>query len=471
MQRTLKTFVLAMVMTVSALFSASQLPVNPHANGNVTVKLVLGEGATLSGYTPTDDLSIFHRHVVTYTAAADSILPQPQKLGTTFVSWVFAQASALVRVNRMPKTSGAVYYAYWQGDGTLATTIQSSSSASSIPASSTPSAPTSIYLKANQSPVNWPADGAQLHVYFWEAPITVNWPGVALINMGDGLYRYDFNFTPTKLLFVRLSSNGIDVWNQTADLTYSAPNNLFTLTSWDNGEWSLYQQTSTSSSPSSSVTPTSSEAPPSSSSISSESSTESSSSTAASSSTPGASSSEPTSTSAVSEASSTTASSTPSSGNVSSSSEPNPSSSSSTTPESTSSEISSASSSSSESSAPATSETPLSFSIYLYVNHPNANWGDFGATFSIYFWGNGLDANPWPGKSMIGLGNGYYRYTFTAVEPTHLVFARQNPTTGEVWNQTIDYQYPGANYLFTVDNWGDSFTGFKSVGFWTPYSA
>jgi hypothetical protein len=189
MQTKFKTLVLAMVMTMSALFTAGQMSVNPYANGNVTVKLVLGEGATLAGYTPSDDLSIYHRHVVTYTAAAESLLPQPQKQGTTFISWVFAQASALVRVNRMPKTSGAVYYAYWEGDGTLATSILSSSSSSSLPPSSTPSVPTSIYLKANQEPVDWPADNAKLNVYFWEAPETIAWPGVTMISMGEGLYR------------------------------------------------------------------------------------------------------------------------------------------------------------------------------------------------------------------------------------------------------------------------------------------
>lgn len=473
MQTKFKTLVLAMVMTMSALFTAGQMSVNPYANGNVTVKLVLGEGATLAGYTPSDDLSIYHRHVVTYTAAAESLLPQPQKQGTTFISWVFAQASALVRVNRMPKTSGAVYYAYWEGDGTLATSILSSSSSSSLPPSSTPSVPTSIYLKANQEPVDWPTDNAKLNVYFWEAPETIAWPGVTMISMGEGLYRYDFNFTPSKLLFVRLSSNGVDVWNQTDDLTYTAPNNLFTLTSWDNGEWSLYQPASSSSIASSSATPTSldssSENPDLSSSLTSlNESTNTSTSLPTSTSD---SSNEASSVTGSSSTSSITGTSEPTSSEPPSSSEisQTPSSSSSTEPSS--SEINDASSPvSSEPTTSLSSEVTLTFSIYLYVNHPNANWGEFGATFSIYYWGNSLDANPWPGKSLTGLGNGYYRYTFTEVEPTHLIFIRRNPTTGEVWNQTIDYEYPGANYLLTIDNWGDSFTSFQSVGFWTIYS-
>ncbi|MEY3431822.1 MAG: hypothetical protein RIS53_720, partial [Bacillota bacterium] len=131
MKATLKLIVLSFLMAMSALVQSSVQPISPYANNPITIKLVLGEHATLPGYQGINDESIYHRNVVTYTAAADSTLPTPIKPGTTFVSWVYAQSSALVRVNKMPKTSGAVYYAYWQGDGSLATTIASSSSSSS----------------------------------------------------------------------------------------------------------------------------------------------------------------------------------------------------------------------------------------------------------------------------------------------------------------------------------------------------
>jgi hypothetical protein len=257
MKAILKTFLLTALMAVSGLWTANAPQLLPHANNQVTVKLVLGEGATLPGYLASNDVTIFHHNVVTYTALAESILPTPQKPGTTFVSWVFAQSSALVRVNRMPKTSGAVYYAYWQGDGSLATTIASSSqgessSGSSSPISSTPSDPTSIYLKANVAPVNWPEANAKIYLFVWNAPTTVTWPGYEMNAMGDGLYRYDLSFTPTDLLFARINPNNVtETWNQTVDLMYTAPNNLFTLTSWDNGVWSVYQTNPVSSSSSS----------------------------------------------------------------------------------------------------------------------------------------------------------------------------------------------------------------------------
>jgi hypothetical protein len=420
MKAIFKTIALTTLMAISGLWTANQPGINLAANTQVTVKLVLGEGATLQGYTPSNDPSIFHHQVVTYTAQADSLLPIPQKPGTTFVSWVFAQASALVRVGRMPKTSGAVYYAYWQGDGSLATTISQSSS---VPNTSVPSTPTSIYLKANNAPVNWPLAEAVIRIYFWEAPITVTWPGEQMVNLGDGLYRYDFGFTPTKLLFVRQNpNNAAEIWNQTGDLTYTTPNNLFTLTSWDGGVWSPYSAGSTSSEVVSSSITSSDSTPPSTSTVTS--------------SIPPTTSSEPPS---------------PSSSEVIISSE--------------------VPSSSQPSTSTPTSSEPLSFSLYLFVNHPTVNWGEAGATFAIYYWGNGLDANPWPGKAMTNIGNGYYRFTFLNIEPTHLLFVRLNPANGEVWNQTIDYGYPGADYLLTIDNWGSGATANKSTGTWTPYSA
>jgi hypothetical protein len=566
-----KQLCLTALIAISGIASANATMVQPFANTQVTVKLVLGEGASLPGYQASNDTTIYHHNVVTYTANSDSTLPTPTKPGTTFVSWVFAQSSALVRVNRMPRSSGAVYYAYWQGDGTLATTItsvssSSSASSASIPSSSMPPTtsivsstsdttptPTSIYLKANQSPVNWPDAGARLYLYFWEAPINVPWPGVAMTSLGNGLYRHDLNFSPTKLLFVRLHPTTLEEWNKTPDLTYVSPNNLFTLTSWNDGVWSVYQAAGSSSETTSSAQTTTSEISASSSLISQSSSVSSSSSVVSASSTLASSSevmSSSTPSSSMVSSSSEIISSSPSPSMSTTSSEINPSSSSevvsssstmvsssnpptsssdilsssqpvasseglsssasapsssivvssssdvlsssqTTSMTTTSSEMVSSSSSeviSSSSSITSSSEVmsasssdlvstslpssaPSTYAIYLYVNHPNVNWGAAGATFSIYYWGNGIDANPWPGKALTNLGNGYYRFVFESIAPTHLLFVRLDPNTGNVWNQTIDYQYPGENYMLTIDNWGDNFTDFKSVGFWSLYSA
>jgi len=66
-------------------------------------------------------------------------------------------------------------------------------------------------------------------------------PGMTMLSLGDGLYALELNYLPSNLLFARLNPNNqSEVWNQTVDLTYVSPLNLFTLTSWDNGTWSTF---------------------------------------------------------------------------------------------------------------------------------------------------------------------------------------------------------------------------------------
>ena len=218
---------------LSLLLSALSVPsssLNPRAEGEVTVKLVLGEGATLPGYEAEDDETIYHHNVVTYHALPETTLPQAEKPGTTFISWVYAEGASLVRVARMPKTSGAIYYAYYEGDGTLATST-----------SSEEIEPTTLYLQAKNGTVDWSQAGAIIKVYTWGNGPTMNYPGMTMLSLGDGLYALELNYLPSNLLFARLNPNNqSEVWNQTVDLTYVSPLNLFTLTSWDNGTWSTF---------------------------------------------------------------------------------------------------------------------------------------------------------------------------------------------------------------------------------------
>ncbi|MFZ9138933.1 MAG: hypothetical protein ACO207_00565 [Bacilli bacterium] len=283
------------LMLLSALVQSSIQPLTPFANNQVTVKLVLGEKATLPGYQGVQDETIYHRNVVAYTAAADSNLPTPTKPGTTFVSWVYAQSSALVRVNKMPKTSGATYYAYWQGDGSLATTIQPSSSISSSAISSSvvttstlvsssletlssasnsinsssiilesstsaselssllsseteqSSLPTSsvapvqfdVYLKVNDPLADWSQNNATFKIHYWGNDQSSNWNQLpSLTSVGNGIYHYAFfDYQPTHVLFQRRSSDQTIIWNMTIDYTYPGDDALLTITSWTSQEY------------------------------------------------------------------------------------------------------------------------------------------------------------------------------------------------------------------------------------------
>ncbi len=476
MKATLKFLALSSLMAFSALFQASTQTISPFANNQISVKLVLGEQATLPGYQGINDETIYHRNVVTYTAASDSTLPTPTKPGTTFVSWVYAQSSALVRVNKMPKTSGATYYAYWQGDGSLATTIASSSSSSSssvitsssivtssevISSSSETFVPFNLYLQANTANVNWTDANAQIRLFFWDAPVTLDWPGTIMTDEGNGLYRYRFEtFTPTNLLFVRLNPNDAsEVWNQTIDLTYTTGQNLFTLTAWNNGEgkstgtWSTYSPQPSSSVTASSSLVTSSDIISSSSeslmSSSSISNVSSQSESSVVSSTPSSITSSSTISASLTETSSSIASET----------------------------TSFVSSEPISSSIPTSSVLPVQFDVYLKVNDPSADWSQGNATFKLHYWGNNQSSDWNQLPSLTSLGNGIYHYAFLDYQPTHVLFQRRSANQTIIWNMTIDYTYPGDDALLTITSWssleycGDCLDkGTKSTGVWSTYS-
>jgi hypothetical protein len=479
MKSSWKILIVTAVMLMTSLIAGQAEGLSPYANNQVTVKLVLGDNATLAGYAASNDEDIFHRNVVTYTAASDSTLPRPTKPGTTFVSWVFAQSSALVRVSKMPKTSGAVYYAYWLGDGSLATTLPSSSqptsssqpSSSSVTTSSStePFVPFDLYLQAKTTLVDWTLNNAQIRLFYWNAPAPLTWPGVPMVDEGNGLFRYRFEtFTPTNLLFVRLNpSDATQVWNQTVDLTFTSPENLFTLTSWDGGaegkstgSWSTYQRHQTSSETSSSdvITSTSSSA---SSGVSSSEVASSSVDTTSNS----LSSSIPLSSEVTSSISSSLSSSLPAS------SEPVSSLSSDTPISSSSSLVSSTSESS--------TTVPLAFDVYLKVNDPRADWSVGNPSFELHYWGNNQGSNWQDTPLMTALGNGLYHFVWFDYQPTHLLFIRKATDRSVIWNMTIDYAYPGDDALFTVTQWNsDVYCGdcssagtYKSTGEWSTYQA
>ena len=197
----------------------------------VTVKLVLGAGATMTGHTASDDPVIFHENVVTYTASSGTSLPTPTKPGTEFVSWVYVLSGELVRVSVMPATSGAVYFAYYVGDGTLANEGGGSSSQTGENVD--------LYLDTGGASL-WNQAGALFYVYTFNQTTAGTWPGTVMSLVGGNIFTASIPGGFASVIFVRVSPTDGTVWNQTADLTYSSSYNLYTITGWsaDGGTWS-----------------------------------------------------------------------------------------------------------------------------------------------------------------------------------------------------------------------------------------
>lgn len=236
-------------------------PVTPVYGENVTVKLVLGKNATLTGYVGSNDATIFHENVVTYTAASNTTLPTPTKQGTTFVSWVYAQNSELVRVSKMPLSSGAIYFAYWEGDGSLATgsatsSLPSSSSSQTSSVTSSSSVvgePVTIYLNTGGATL-WNQADAQFYIYTFN-PVTKGvWPGTRMSLVSGDIYTATIEDASSTFIFSRFNPSYVHgesnpdaegmKWNQTENLVYAAGQNLYTITGWgaatSTGSWSVY---------------------------------------------------------------------------------------------------------------------------------------------------------------------------------------------------------------------------------------
>ena len=217
-------------LAIIGLASIAYQP-RPVEGANVTVKLVLGKDASMTGYTASNDPTIFHENVVSFTAASGTTLPTPQKNGTTFVSWVYAENSELVRVSVMPLTSGAVYFAYWNGDGSLAT---DGSSSQPIPTD-----PVTLYLDTG-GPSLWNQAGARFYVYTFNQETAGAWPGREMTLVSGNVYTITIDGGFTSVIFVRRNPTNTETWNQTADLSYSLSYNLYTITGWGSGQWGTY---------------------------------------------------------------------------------------------------------------------------------------------------------------------------------------------------------------------------------------
>lgn len=62
----------------------------------------------------------------------------------------------------------------------------------------------------------------------------------AVPNVAVGTYYVEIDDAQTTVHFQRMSSDGETVWNQTADLSIPADKNLYTITGWSDGTWSVY---------------------------------------------------------------------------------------------------------------------------------------------------------------------------------------------------------------------------------------
>jgi len=231
MDNIINKFSLILAFAVMGITGTSIKGTTIAQGAEVTVKLVLGKGATLTGHSATNDPTIFHENVVTYTANSGTSLPIPTKTGTEFISWVYALGGELVRVSLMPATSGAIYFAYYVGDGTLA--------AEGGGSSSQPGANIDLFLDTGGSSL-WNQAGARFYVYTFNQATAGSWPGTAMSLLSGNIFTASLPSGFSNVIFVRVNPADGSVWNQTADLTYSASYNLYTITGWAStaGTWS-----------------------------------------------------------------------------------------------------------------------------------------------------------------------------------------------------------------------------------------
>ena len=99
-----------------------------------------------------------------------------------------------------------------------------------------------IYLNTGGSAL-WGKDNPDFWVHAWGGQ--VEYQDLKMSQVNGDVYSVDINDDNTTILFVRMAqgSEAIDwdnKWNQTGNLDIPSDKNLFTMTSWDNGEWSVY---------------------------------------------------------------------------------------------------------------------------------------------------------------------------------------------------------------------------------------
>lgn len=103
-------------------------------------------------------------------------------------------------------------------------------------------------------PGTWEIDNAEFYIYSWAAGKPDLWMKATTVTSDQGYYVYELDtLTYTNIIFARMNpaKNTLadfannDYWNKTSDLSYSAPNNLYSITGWgtagvSTGTWSTY---------------------------------------------------------------------------------------------------------------------------------------------------------------------------------------------------------------------------------------
>jgi hypothetical protein len=198
-------FLILLGFALTTAFSGPHFAWAQGVSAQTSVYLVLGPDATLNGYTASDNNVIFHENVVVYTASPGSALPTPVKPGTTFVSWVYSEDSSLVRTAVMPAVSDQILFAYYHGDGTLATgssAVSSSSSQSSASSSDSIALNITIYFK--NTAAGWTGNTPYIYIYI-SSPFSEPagpWHGSLMSAGANGWYSYVLTgYATAKVIF------------------------------------------------------------------------------------------------------------------------------------------------------------------------------------------------------------------------------------------------------------------------------
>lgn len=103
-----------------------------------------------------------------------------------------------------------------------------------------------IYLNTGGSEL-WEKDGANhFAVWHWQGTGEGVWTGW-MTQVAGNVWSVEIADASDMVIFCRFNNAasepawGTDMWNQTPDLTLPTDKDCFTITSWSNGEWSVYE--------------------------------------------------------------------------------------------------------------------------------------------------------------------------------------------------------------------------------------
>jgi len=101
-----------------------------------------------------------------------------------------------------------------------------------------------IYLNTGGSSL-WGKDNPDFWVHAWGGQ--EEYQDLKMSQVNGDVYSVDINDEYNNIIFLREATGstsviweGDDLWNKTGNLDIPSNKNLFTMTSWDNGEWSVY---------------------------------------------------------------------------------------------------------------------------------------------------------------------------------------------------------------------------------------